>query len=326
MLNSSVTDEAIVSYLLGDTPQEDRDRLEELYLEDDSVFERMLIVEDEMIFDYARGDMTPASREQFEKSFLTSPERHNRLEFARDVLDSLARGKAARPEQTTVVPPSHAPSRWLPAFLAPFGLPRRLALAAAAVVLMIVACAVVLDRWRLRREVTRLEAEFTTFERDREELRRLTEQEKTRGEELSRRLAQEEEQKRLLEGQLADARKRPAIVSFALPIDATRAGIATRHKLSIAPGTALVRLSLPFEDRRGHESYRITLKTIQSREGEYLLSQTLGRSAADAKHKFLHVEIPASLLSTNDYKITLYGLTGSQTTEIGSYFLRVSRR
>src|SRR5258708_24741749 len=70
-------------YFLGDLPQEERVRLEDRYLADVEVFEELLAAENDLIDAYVRGELTEAERQQFEMEYLKSPERRERLDFAR---------------------------------------------------------------------------------------------------------------------------------------------------------------------------------------------------------------------------------------------------
>lgn len=75
--------DAIRRYLLGQLPQEESARLEERLLSDSDVFEELLITEDELIDQYLAGDLSPAARPGFETHFLATPERQQKVRFAR---------------------------------------------------------------------------------------------------------------------------------------------------------------------------------------------------------------------------------------------------
>ena len=70
-------------YFLGDLPREDRVRLEDRYLVDVELFEELLAAENDLIDAYVRGELTEDERQQFEVEYLKSPERRDRLDFAR---------------------------------------------------------------------------------------------------------------------------------------------------------------------------------------------------------------------------------------------------
>jgi Sec-independent protein translocase protein TatA len=69
-------------YLLGELPEDDLVRLEELLFADDAYYEQLLIVEDELRYDYAQGLLDPERRERFEKRLAASPDGRQTLAFA----------------------------------------------------------------------------------------------------------------------------------------------------------------------------------------------------------------------------------------------------
>src|SRR6185503_9768977 len=56
--------------------------------------EQLSAIEDDLINNYLLSELSPQQREQFEKYLLTTPERAARLEFARDLLATIAAADA----------------------------------------------------------------------------------------------------------------------------------------------------------------------------------------------------------------------------------------
>lgn len=76
--------EVIRRYLLGDVADEvQRQSIEERLLTDDEYYEELLVEEDELIDCYLSGALTDSEQRQFEMHFLVTPERHQKLRFAR---------------------------------------------------------------------------------------------------------------------------------------------------------------------------------------------------------------------------------------------------
>ena len=73
----------LFSYLLGTMGESQKEDLEQAFFANDDQFELLLAAEDDLIDGYVRGSLSPADRQAFEKNFLTTPERRQRLEFAR---------------------------------------------------------------------------------------------------------------------------------------------------------------------------------------------------------------------------------------------------
>jgi anti-sigma-K factor RskA len=70
-------------YLLGDLTQPAQQRVEQRLLTEDDFFEELLLGEEELIDDYVGGNLSGEDRLKFERHFLSTPERHRQLRFAR---------------------------------------------------------------------------------------------------------------------------------------------------------------------------------------------------------------------------------------------------
>ena len=79
-------EELMHSYLLGELPEEEQEKLEARYFADDELFELLLVVEDELLDRYAHGDLTAPERRRLERHFLQSQARRKRLMFAEALL------------------------------------------------------------------------------------------------------------------------------------------------------------------------------------------------------------------------------------------------
>ena len=82
-------------YLLGQLAEELREETETGLLEDDELFEELLIAEDELTDDYLSGKLSADEQTSFEQHFLVTPERIEKLRFAR----TFKRHLAAHPTQ-----------------------------------------------------------------------------------------------------------------------------------------------------------------------------------------------------------------------------------
>ncbi|HKG22337.1 MAG TPA: hypothetical protein VKC34_10590 [Blastocatellia bacterium] len=101
-------DERIRLYLLGDLPGQEQGRLEERLMSDDEFFKQLLAVEEELIDDYVHGLLTQSERARFEAHFLSTPDRQQRLSFAR-ALDLYASRKT---EPSPATAPKQGPASW----------------------------------------------------------------------------------------------------------------------------------------------------------------------------------------------------------------------
>lgn len=93
----------IIAYLLGTLTEIEADDFEQRYLEDSALFAEMQEVEDELIDDYASGAMGKDDRIRFEQHFLQSPDRRERVRFARAIT---GRAVSSRNERERVTSPT----------------------------------------------------------------------------------------------------------------------------------------------------------------------------------------------------------------------------
>jgi hypothetical protein len=87
-------------YLLGQLAEELREETETRLLEKEEVFEELLIAEDELSDDYLAGKLSADEKTRFEQHFLSTPERIEKLRFAR----AFKRHLAAEPSQDRPTP------------------------------------------------------------------------------------------------------------------------------------------------------------------------------------------------------------------------------
>jgi hypothetical protein len=88
-------------YVLGALEERLRVELEELLLTDADAFEALGVIEDELIEEYLDATGTAEDRRAFERSFLDSPRRQQRLDFARALR---ARASRERPRARVARP------------------------------------------------------------------------------------------------------------------------------------------------------------------------------------------------------------------------------
>lgn len=106
--------ENIKRYLLGDLADEEVwQNIERRLMTDDVFAEEMRICEDELIDDYLERRLTEQERTRFENHFLISPERRERLQFARTFKTYLAKEKTPAQQQRE----KKSFFDWLPPFI-----------------------------------------------------------------------------------------------------------------------------------------------------------------------------------------------------------------
>lgn len=93
--------ESIKRYLLGQLPEQAESDVEGRLLTDRDFYDELSIVEDELIDQYLGGALSDSDRRSFETHFVSSPERRQKVRFARALRKYVAvsadRNKSSRP-------------------------------------------------------------------------------------------------------------------------------------------------------------------------------------------------------------------------------------
>lgn len=97
MKDDPVTDASLRQFLLGQLEQDERQRIESLFLTDPEFKERILAVEQDLIEDYLDDSLTGADRESFLLHFAQTPEQQRKLRITKSVME-WALTEANRPQ------------------------------------------------------------------------------------------------------------------------------------------------------------------------------------------------------------------------------------
>jgi hypothetical protein len=87
MNDESIDDAFLREFLLGNVTDEERGRIEDLFLTDPQAKERVLGVEQDLIEDYLEGTLTTADRERFVSRYAQTPEQRRRLRITKSIKD-----------------------------------------------------------------------------------------------------------------------------------------------------------------------------------------------------------------------------------------------
>lgn len=85
-----------IRYLLGELPEQEQVRLEEVFFVDDGYFEQLLVAEDELRYEYAQGLLDTASSERFEERFASTTGGRGKLAFATELISALTQSGVER--------------------------------------------------------------------------------------------------------------------------------------------------------------------------------------------------------------------------------------
>lgn len=276
----------LIQYLLGQADPEEQEQIEQRYLIDPEFHDHLRAIERDLIDQYVHGELHDA--EEFEKQFLSSPQRRQKVEFARALREALA---ATPAEQRTAVPerPKRNAAGWFSGWR----------LAAAMVVLLIGGW--LLAPWPQRGATSRI-ADTSPPQP---------------AEHGTKPAPEPGPDATLPPGDATPIR----VATFVLLPTLTRDGGETRT-LVIAPDLD-VRLQLSLE-AGDYDTYRVDMRTAAGdgvwRQDGLTIVRT---SSGDA----VVITVPASRLSDAFYTIRISGISAASEAEpVASYYFRVQKR
>lgn len=327
------THRTLTRLLLGELPEPERERLEELLLTDAAVYEELTAAEAELIDAYAAGELPPRSREAVAAALARLPVGAERLAFARGLRTVAEETPAARPAERT----GAAGGAW-------WRLPQlRWAGAAAVAVLAVAAGSGLWLGWRageLSRQLDRVAARAETLEAERGALERRraaleTELAAARAAvsrptpeataETTAELAGQRQRIAALEAELAAARREsaagraePPTVSFLLAAAVRSAGTP---ELKLPADARTVRLELDLGTEETFDTFTAELAAPDGGAWTRTGIAPTGGAPATA----VTLDLPAALLPPGRHQIRLYGGAPPDPELLAVYELQVVR-
>jgi hypothetical protein len=304
-VGSSEENESLIrDFLLGKTPEAERDRLEERLLADPAFSELVSAVEEELIDDYTAGLLFRDDRRLFEDSFLVTEERRRRVHFSAALAGVRDRPLPARAE----IPALDRTRRgWM-----------QVAAAAVAIVSLGVAVWMAETKQDALARIRAADEQIAALEQSRYAL----------VEEYQRRLAEAEEragtastverETRALRLSRSVTVEPPRIVATLIP-GALRDPASSVPSLRIPPGTAVVELRLELAE----DSYPGYAASVHDASGTELLRMSGLKSEAAKDRILLTLQVPAANLAPNDYSIRLWGHSQDGLSELDRYYVRI---
>lgn len=347
MKQAVLNEQVMRKYLLGVLSEEEREHIEKNMLTDDAFYEDLLsledVVEDDLIEQYLDGDLTDGEKKGFEQIFLSTTERREKLELARDLSRraSLSMARAQAVEQAVV-----GVSWWRSlASLLRLENPAVGLSLATALLIMVVSCVWLLFRaHRLETELSQARSQQRGQSPAEQSLQESLAQQRTRNDELAASLNQAQEQRARLEQELnslkaqsareqeTNANRTPSqgrTSVFALVLTPFRGrgpsgGSGTEINIPAKTGSVRLNLALDTINPKAYKSYQAT---VTKRDGTRILkTDRLAVTSKDGED-YVGFSLPASLLPGGEYEVELSGVSTGNTVEpLGLYSFRVASR
>lgn len=325
------SDEMIIRYLIGSLPEEETEWLDELSIIDDEFAKRLTVVENDLVNSYVRGELSGEKLKRFISHYLASPKRREKVKTAKVFQNFAARGVGTgqvvlTPKQTQILSISDNPISDNPLPKSSI-LPRiftltRLVLTAAVLVLVGIGW-LVFELSRLRSQVNQAQIdriaqiERNALEQRDKELQGLLERQRLANSATEKELERVRGEKDRLKRQMELDRRIPKSPSPALPtnlniasfkLTAPSRAASQVTTITVPPRTDYVALQIELEPDfyPGYNAYLLTQpgRKPAGWRRERLRSRDLGKS------KVIEVLIPATLLKSQEYLLSLTGITG----------------
>ena len=321
--NQNINEIPLKRYLLGQFSPEEQDLFEQRLLVSDDYYQQLLIVEEEIVDDYLNGHLSKDERERFERYFLSTPERQQKLSFARAFRRYVSvASQATSPALSATVAPSQPTSE---SGLFSFLHIRKPVLAwvlTAAVVLFLIGGSLFLFKNRPRTQGSQTQAQQVTpqepqpLERKPEPPKQVAENPQGEQQQPSRTGTGPEKtiphiaQKPDRGPNRETVGPRPAILAFTLTPGMVReTGELKRVSVPQHAGPAQVTLNV----RTGE--YTQYSAALQTAEGQVLWTKKGLRVRATNNGPVIRLSLPAGLLKGGDYQLKLSGLTAQGMLE-----------
>jgi len=314
------SDISMKRYLLGELTEPEQQELEERLMTSNECFEQLLVAEDELVDEYLRGALSTREQEKFNNHFLCTPERHEKLRFAR----SLQRYVSAHFERPRTL---QARSPFFSFLRASYAI-RGWSMATALLLLVLGGSWLSVRVHLLQRGLEQARKQHVTPAAPQQELQQQLAQLREQKDQLASKLEQQHKQSVALEQELVALKASTpqhlssSMVAFALTPGLVR-DMEGGKKLTIPAGTSWVQLQLDL----GTGEYKRYRAMLQTPEGEEIWSQSTPKVRVKGDNEAIVLTLPASLLPRGDYILKLSGTPGSSGFEdVANYSFKVARK
>jgi hypothetical protein len=322
-------EERITRYLLGELPEEQQIEIEDRAFSDKEFLARITAVENDLIDEYVREELPKTARRRFETLFLASEGRRKRVEFARALVQVADEARVPKHETTTLVSWREA----LAAFIHGLNPVGRVALAAAALVVLLGGAWLIVQTLTLRSRLTQLQAQQQSQQSDRQTLQRQVEMERRRSEELAAQLNREKQQRaqsdeslrQLSETVNQQTSEAPRSIIAALTLlPGLARGANTQPKLVLPANATVAQLQIGIDPEETYKTYAVDLRTVAGRP-VWTRDSLPARSTGGGRS--IRLTVPASALTSGTYELRLKGKTDANVVEdVGFYYFEVLKR
>ena len=309
---------SIVQYLLGELSEEARVQFEERYFSDDRVFEELLAVETELIDSFVKGELPEPRHKRFQSFYLNSPERRERVEMAKCLMQCIAEEQAVSESFARVNAKPESMWRSLCDWFAAGPAAMRIVYAAATVAVLVFGSVMLIENRHLRSDLNRMQAEKASLGKHNQDLQQQVANFNAAG-----------ARQNSIDSATETAQGHPpelfSISIRLVPGLSRNAKESVDNRLTVPSTARWVVLNLSLESNEYPGGYGAVIETA---EGNKIIKlDRLASHATKNGEKSVAVRVPAKLLNNDTYVVTLDGRTVSGAREdIASYSFQIVRR
>ena len=308
------------AYLLGSLSDAETERYDEMSFSDNDFNDILNSVEHDLTDAYANGELSGEELERFRAHYLASPRRRDKVDFAKEFRSFVARQNAA-PAVADVREPKRG-------FFSIFSAPAlKWGVVAATIALAVLSGWFWIQNSRLQHQLSEVAQNSGSEDARQQELERQIAALKTAGDQTNAQFTATTAERDRLQQELDDARSQvraseaktntapspssikrsaPAIASFVLTPALRGSGQLPRLTIPKSAANIVMRLKLEPND---FSSYSAVLKDPDSGKTIWRSGRLRSSGAADAGS--VSVSVPASLLTSKIYTMSLSGAVGS---------------
>lgn len=327
-------DEMMRRYLLDQMSDEERNSVEENFLEDDNFFEEITALEDELYYDYKQNRLSTQEKIAFEKIFLATSNDLEKAEFVEAFLQATAEISA---EKT-------APSLWqsVVAFFSFSNASFRLGSAIASILLLFIVGFWILNNSNRKiddvavgvPETINVQTPTPTpfdekiiedNQKEQEKIEKKITEEKQKTEQNDNKIKELEKQKENLNREIEKninkktappAQPQKTFLALILSPGLVRDGSGKIPKIKLTPEIQTLNLTLPIKKGVEAENVKIVVRSIGG-------GQISSSSAKLGTRKSLSLGVPSKNLKRGDYEIVL--INSADNEELESYYFSVEK-
>ena len=311
-----VNDKTLRRYLLGALPPDETERLDERSIANDDFAARLSAVENDLVDAYVQGELSGDTLESFRTSYLSSPQRREKVTFAQSLYSFAGGTLPAGSEFVPAKPVSLWPAlavfpRW--AF-------------AGALAMLLAAGFLFVENLGLRNQVKQARADRQVLQQREHDLQARLDEQHASDAVTANELEQVRKSLAQLEQNSASRQPRSALSSFPVSVAAfvlspQLRGGAKIADLSLPGGTTRVDLRLELE-ANDFPQYHVALKALKT--GQIVWHSGELKAETKGQDSTVRISLPANLLKHEAYLLEITGSQPKGAAEfVSSYVFRI---